>query len=62
MRSTRAGEYFVNLSEGFLTYSGFMVRVMSEKTSTGVGYTLLPGRVRAVMPQKVQLIHCRPGT
>jgi LysR family malonate utilization transcriptional regulator len=28
--------------------------------SGGVGYTLLPGRVRGVMPQKVQLIPLQP--
>jgi LysR family malonate utilization transcriptional regulator len=28
--------------------------------SGGIGYTLLPGRVRGVMPQRVQLIPLQP--
>ena len=62
-----AGERFVSLSEGFVTYSGFMeaFRVAGFKPDVvmttgdifslmnlvagGVGYTLLPGRVRGVL-------------
>ena len=69
-----AGERFVSLSEGFVTYSGFLesfrvagftpnvvmktgdIFSLMNLVSGGVGYTLLPGRVRGVMPQKVQLI------
>lgn len=69
-----AGERFVTLTEGFVTYSGFVdafrvagfspnvvmktgdIFSLMNLVSGGMGYTLLPGRVRSVMPQKVQLI------
>ena len=69
-----ANERFVTLSEGFVTYTGFMdsfrvagftpnvvmktddIFSLMNLVGGGVGYSLLPGRVRAVMPQKVQLI------
>lgn len=72
--SSCAHERFVSLSEGFVTYSGFMesfriagftpevvmktgdIFSLMNLVSGGVGCTLLPGRVRGVMPQKVQLI------
>ena len=71
-------ERFVTLSEGFVTYSGFMesfrvagftpnvvmktgdIFSLMNLVSGGVGYTLLPGRVRSVMPQKVQFIPLEP--
>ena len=76
--STCADERFVSLSEGFVTYHGFMesfrvagftpnvvmktgdIFSLMNLVSGGMGYTLLPGRVRAVMPQKVQLIALQP--
>ena len=76
--STCADERFVSLSEGFVTYQGFMesfrvagftpnvvmktgdIFSLMNLVSGGMGYTLLPGRVRAVMPQKVQLIALQP--
>ena len=72
--SACAAERFVSLSEGFITYSGFMeafriagfspnvvmttgdIFSLMNLVSGDVGFTLLPGRVRGVMPQKVQLI------
>jgi LysR family malonate utilization transcriptional regulator len=72
--SACAGERFVSLSEGFVTYTGFQesfriagftpdvvmetgdIFSLMNLVSGGVGYTLLPGRVRSVMPQRVQLI------
>jgi LysR family malonate utilization transcriptional regulator len=72
--SACAGERFVSLSEGFVTYTGFQesfriagftpdvvmetgdIFSLMNLVSGGVGYTLLPGRVRGVMPQRVQLI------
>lgn len=69
-----AGERFVSLSEGFVTYSGFMeaFRIAGFKPDVvmttgdifslmnlvagGIGCTLLPGRVRGVLADKVQLI------
>jgi len=76
--STCADERFVSLSEGFVTYHGFMesfrvagftpnvvmktgdIFSLMNLVSGGMGYTLLPGRVRGVMPQKVQLIALQP--
>jgi LysR family malonate utilization transcriptional regulator len=73
-----AHERFVTLSEGFVTYSGFVdafrvagftphvvmktgdIFSLMNLVSGGVGCTLLPGRVRTVMPQKVQLIPLQP--
>ena len=69
-----AGEHFVSLGEGFVTYTGFQeafrmagftpnvvmetgdIFSLMNLVSGGIGYTLLPGRVRGVMPQRVQLI------
>jgi len=69
-----AGERFVSLGEGFVTYTGFHesfriagftpnvvmetgdIFSLMNLVSGGIGYTLLPGRVRGVMPQRVQLI------
>jgi len=69
-----AQERFVTLSEGFVTYSGFLesfriagftpnvvmktgdIFSLMNLIGGGVGCSLLPGRVRSVMPQKVQLI------
>jgi LysR family malonate utilization transcriptional regulator len=69
-----ANERFVSLSDGFVTYNGFLEafkvagftpKVVTEVgdifslmnlVSAGVGFTLLPGRVRDVYPDKVQLI------
>lgn len=69
-----ANERFVTLTEGFVTYRGFVdsfrvagftphvvmktgdIFSLMNLVGGGVGYTLLPGRVRSVMPQKVQLI------
>jgi len=76
--STCADERFVTLTEGFVTYSGFMesfrvagftpnvvmktgdIFSLMNLVSGGVGCTLLPGRVRGVMPQKVQFIALEP--
>ena len=73
-----AGERFVTLSEGFVTYSGFVdsfrvagftpqvvmktgdIFSLMNLVGGGMGCTLLPGRVRGVMPQKVQLIPLQP--
>ena len=72
--SACAGERFVSLGEGFVTYTGFQesfriagftpnvvmktgdIFSLMNLVSGGIGYTLLPGRVRSVMPQRVQLI------
>ncbi|MDP9901739.1 LysR family transcriptional regulator [Variovorax ginsengisoli] len=69
-----ANERFVTLSEGFVTYSGFMeafrvagftpnvvmktgdIFSLMNLVCGGVGCTLLPGRVRSVMPQQIELI------
>jgi len=76
--SACAAEHFVSLSEGFVTYTGFIesfriagfapnvvmktgdIFSLMNLVSGGVGYTLLPGRVRGAMPQKVQLIPLQP--
>lgn len=73
-----AHERFVTLSEGFVTYSGFVdsfrvagfmphvvmktgdIFSLMNLVGGGVGCTLLPGRVRGVMPQGVQLIPLQP--
>ncbi|BEP58846.1 LysR substrate-binding domain-containing protein [Variovorax sp. V118] len=73
-----ASERFVSLSEGFVTYSGFVesfrvagftpnvvmktgdIFSLMNLVSGGVGYTLLPGRVRGVLPHNVQLIPLQP--
>ncbi|MEJ8851397.1 LysR family transcriptional regulator [Variovorax rhizosphaerae] len=73
-----ADERFVTLSEGFVTYSGFLdsfrvagftpnvvmktgdIFSLMNLVSGGVGCTLLPGRVRTVMPDKVQFIPLQP--
>ena len=69
-----ADERFVSLSEGFVTYSGFMesfriaafaphvvmqtgdIFSLMNLVSGGVGYTLLPGRVRGALPHNVRLV------
>jgi LysR family malonate utilization transcriptional regulator len=69
-----ADERFVSLSEGFVTYGGFMeafkiagfapnvvmktgdIFSLINLVSGGIGCTLLPGRVRTVLPANVQLI------
>jgi LysR family malonate utilization transcriptional regulator len=76
--STCADESFVTLSEGFVTYSGFVesfrvagftpnvvmktgdIFSLMNLVSGGVGCTLLPGRVRGVMPQEIQFIPLQP--
>jgi LysR family transcriptional regulator, malonate utilization transcriptional regulator len=76
--SACAEERFVALSEGFVTYSGFMelfrvagftpnvvmktgdIFSLMNLVSGGVGCTLLPGRMRNVMPQKIQFIPLEP--
>lgn len=73
-----ANERFVSLSEGFVTYGGFLesfrvagyspnvvmktgdIFSLMNLVGGGVGFTLLPGRVRGVMPQQVQLIPLQP--
>lgn len=73
-----ANERFVSLSEGFVTYGGFLesfriagfspnvvmktgdIFSLMNLVGGGVGFTLLPGRVREVMPQQVQLIPLQP--
>ena len=72
-----ANERFVSLSDGFVTYNGFLEAFVAGFTpkvvmkvgdifslmnlvSGGVGFTLLPGRVRDVLPEKVQLIPLEP--
>ena len=73
-----AQERFVTLSEGFVTYVGFVdafrvagftpqvamrtgdIFSLMNLVGGGVGCTLLPGRVRGTMPQKVQLIPLQP--
>jgi LysR family malonate utilization transcriptional regulator len=67
-------ECFVSLTEGFVTYGGFMeafriagfrpnvvmttgdIFTLMNLVSGGIGCTLLPGRVRSVLPANVQLI------
>lgn len=69
-----ANEPFVTLSEGFVTYHGFLeafrianfspnvvmkvgdIFSLMNLVSAGIGYTLLPGRVRNVFREKVKLI------
>jgi len=69
-----ADEHFVSLSDGFVTYRGFMqafgiagfkpdvvmttgdIFTLMNLVSGGIGCTLLPGRVRSVLPANVQLI------
>lgn len=71
-------ERFVSLSEGFVTYSGFMesfriadftpdvvmrtgdIFSLMNLVSGGVGYTLLPGRVRGALPPNVRLVPLQP--
>jgi len=71
-------ERFVSLSEGFVTYSGFMesfriadftpdvvmrtgdIFSLMNLVSGGVGYTLLPGRVRGALPHNVRLVPLQP--
>lgn len=73
-----ADERFVSLSEGFVTYTGFVeafrvagftpnvvmktgdIFSLMNLVSGGIGCTLLPGRVREVFSQKVQLIRLDP--
>jgi LysR family malonate utilization transcriptional regulator len=73
-----AAEKYVSLSEGFVTYHGFVeafrvagfapnvvMRVsdifsLMNLVSAGLGYTLLPGRVRDVFGDKLQLIPLKP--
>lgn len=76
--SACAEERFVSLSEGFVTYGGFLesfriagftpnvvmktgdIFSLMNLVSGGIGCTLLPGRVRSVMPQDVQFIPLQP--
>ena len=69
-----ANEKFVSLTEGYVTYDGFMeafrvagftpnvamrtgdIFSLMNLVSGGIGYTLLPGRVRAVLPSNVLLV------
>ncbi len=69
-----AQERFVSLSEGFVTYSGFLesfriadftpdvvmrtgdIFSLMNLVSGGVGFTLLPGRIRGALPHNVRLI------
>ena len=69
-----AGERFVSLSEGFVTFTGFVeafriagytpnvvmktgdIFSLMNLVHGGVGYTLLPGRVRRALPHGVQLV------
>ncbi|WP_020653046.1 LysR family transcriptional regulator [Massilia niastensis] len=71
-------EKYVSLSEGFITYHGFMdafrvagfqptvvmktsdIFSLMNLVSAGLGYTLLPGRVRNVFGDKLQLIPLLP--
>ncbi|MBO9651309.1 MAG: LysR family transcriptional regulator [Variovorax sp.] len=71
-------ERFVSLSEGFVTYAGFMesfriadftpdvvmrtgdIFSLMNLVSGGVGYTLLPGRVRGALPTNVRLVPLQP--
>lgn len=71
-------ERFVSLSEGFVTFSGFLEAFRVAKFTPnvvmttgdifslmnlvggGMGCTLLPGRVRATLPENVQLIPLQP--
>jgi len=73
-----ADEHFVSLSDGFVTYRGFMqafgiagfkpdvvmttgdIFTLMNLVSGGIGCTLLPGRVRSVLPANVQLIPLQP--
>lgn len=73
-----AGEKFVCLNDGFITFHGFqeafriagysptvVTRVgdifsLMNLVSAGIGYTLLPGRVRHVFGDKLQLIPLKP--
>jgi LysR family malonate utilization transcriptional regulator len=73
-----ANEPFVSLSEGFITYHGFLeafrvagfspnivmkvgdIFSLMNLVSAGIGYTLLPGRVRDVFVDKVQLVPLKP--
>ncbi|MDE1949890.1 MAG: LysR family transcriptional regulator [Burkholderiales bacterium] len=75
---TCADERFVSLSDGFVTYAGFVeafriaqftpqvvtkvgdIFSLMNLVSGGVGCTLLPGRVRDVFKDKVQLIPLLP--
>ncbi len=72
--STCADEHFVSLSEGFVTYDGFVeafriagftpqvvmrtddIFSLMNLVGGGVGCTLLPGRVRDVLPASARLI------
>lgn len=76
--SACADERFVSLSEGFVTYIGFVesfriagftpnvvmktgdIFSLMNLVSGGIGCTLLPGRVRNVMPREVQFIPLQP--
>lgn len=71
---TCADERFVSLTEGFVTYSGFMdafrmagfaphvvmrtgdIFSLMNLVGGGIGCTLLPGRVRGVLPAGVKLV------
>jgi len=72
--STCADERFVSLTEGFVTYSGFLdafrmagftpnvvmrtgdIFSLMNLVGGGIGCTLLPGRVRPVLPEGVKLV------
>ena len=72
--SACADESFVSLTEGYVTYRGFVeafrvagftpnvvmrtgdIFSLTNLVSGGIGYTLLPGRIRAVLPPNVVLI------
>ena len=73
-----ADERFVSLTEGFVTYSGFLdafriagftpnvvmktgdIFSLMNLVSGGIGCTLLPGRIRQVLPGEVRLIPLQP--
>jgi LysR family malonate utilization transcriptional regulator len=72
--SACADERFVSLTEGYVTYRGFVdafriagftpnvvmttadIFSLMNLVSGGIGYTLLPGRIRAVLPSNVVLV------
>lgn len=73
-----AGERFVSLGEGFVTYRGFLeafrvagftpnvvmktedIFSLMNLVGGGMGCTLLPGRVRGVLPPEVVLVPLQP--
>lgn len=75
-----SGQEFVSLSEGFITYTGFVeafrlagfepkvvmttgdIFSLMNLVGGGIGCTLLPGRVRGVLPPTVRLIPLTQGS